>query len=464
MSGLQQFNRAVAHSQLSRQDVQEIVRFVRTRAHPCPLLLHGYCRDCPAYIVFRNATYRIVTQASIDFDYAAEHARADIVAREMLSPLRHVPRPASPPLRRTHLAHIRPPTNMSQHTCAVCTREHTSDHTCPPCTQAHLSEHTCPPNVLTPENLPPPQTNTDTQTSVTNPPMANALWQEIQATIRRAVTAPSGTPLDRLRRAISHERLSADQVIAALRPVTTTVTTTTIQHVLKQVPVAPDSSVPLPLPPSSVSMDPVVANTTLGVASRLLDRIEEGQNLTSTMYCPTPHGVTQITNALGNHQVNYSPGTASTNLLYFLRWSAAMHRQEELQALPHTHFCMYHPCPISNIYRYIRACRIGQYSPIDGKHFLNVLTSGYITHLQEHSYPESFKTEVLDDVNIGNNTVSLDDLSPVVTVPMRSLQQRDVRTRNCSIQRFSFDYEDGDVSSLETATVRIEHWPRTPRS
>jgi hypothetical protein len=465
MSAVIRFNRSAYQVQDARPDVRRIIQHVRQATHTCKLLATGYCRDCPAYLVFRNNRFSIIDQASIPFPYEEEYLLANTVATQMLARHTSFDRSQLPTFQRTGLNLISPPVEMNNHHCPTCQLQHLSDHTCPPCQEPHLRDHTCPVVPVAQDEVELPDDETETDVSQGNPAVPDEVWRELRNLLNRVSNAAPGTPLHRLNAAMTSTSTNAATLIAALRPTTTTITNTvyvpapcTRQHAEDVVPPpcplehfeVRDPSLP-PMPPSVLS-DPTVAQTTVSVLAQILSHPSPPRDAYSTV--PTRRMINSVNRALQHHQVNESPEQASESLLRALRWSASMHRQEELDALPHAVPCMYHPCPISGIYEWIQANNIPHNQFVNQDQFIRWFLHRYFNHLQSHAYPASFIQQVLTPMPFHGRAPNVYDVmrpynEPFTVSPMHPSQHN----HTALLPRLPFDYDTQPVPNSDTSVI-----------
>jgi hypothetical protein len=487
MSALTNFNSAINRTQDSRRDVRNVISHVLRSTHECPLLLHGYCRTCPAYIAFRNNQYLVVQQANIPFNYEQEYLSANITARTMLRPAAHIPRPSQPPFSRTRYGDIHPPVDTSTHTCAPCTRQHLDQHTCAPCTEPHLRDHVCAVIPTAPDIPDIPENETETDSNRGDPPLPPNVWRALRNFITQSRNAPNGTPLFGFRSAMTEAQLTPAQVIAAIRPTNTTVTNTVYVPTICTRPHAEDApptvctrlhaedaprcqlehvQAPnplLPSPPRGVSLDPTVPQALMSVSSAILSQPQPmvthyGNHITINVVRVL---LTSLVNRdRDDHQVNDGPDRASLHLTLALRWSAMMHRMDELVTLPHAEPCMYHPCLISYFQAYVRTNNIPEDHFVHHEPLLRSFLSEYRQHLETHSYPVTFVTEVLTPLEIRGRYPNVQDDSRPYTGPRSSNTIIASQfTHSVRLPRLRFDYDNQYVPATDqdvTLPLRLD--------
>lgn len=471
MSAISQFNIAISRTQEQRRDVRAIILHATSANHPCPLLANGYCRICPAYLGQRHGEFILITQTTIPFDYEREYLRATQVARNMLLPFAHIPRTGIPAPTRTRIQDIHPPTETTTHVCPPCPRQHLDQHQCPACTEPHLRDHTCPVPTATVDETNVPEDETETDTTQGAPDLPADLWNQLQNIIRQAQNAPAGTTLSRLRNAMTAASLTPAQVVAQLRPTTTTVTNTVYvpvpcsrEHADAQQPCqlehVPQADPSLPAPPRSVLLDPTVAQSLVSVTSYIINF--RNDLLTNDNNIPTPSAVHQLQNLLtarlpNDHQVNDSPVQATQSILRALRWSMVMHRADEIRTLPHAEPCLYHPCLCSFYFHYVQEHSIPADHFVRPVPFIRSYLSLYSQHLQSHGYTPSFVEQALSPLELlGRYPPTADSSRPFNGLIEHSRIGQQHANATFTLPRLRYDYDNTDVPDNDTS-VRLRY-------
>lgn len=467
MSSISRFNREISLTQDQRPDVRRIINHAVNATHACPILANGYCRTCPAYIAFRNNIYVIVNQQTIAFNYEAEYLLATTMARRMLLNHNHVSRIGIPPPQRTRISDIRPPVE-STHICPTCTRQHLDQHTCPTCTEPHLRDHTCPVAPADPVVPDVPDNTTEEERNTNGPNIDAAIWTELQSALRATAHAPAGTPLYRLHVAITSARTTPRDVINSLRLNTVTTTNTvyvpvpcTLDHNPPAVPCTlehlPSADPNLPAVPRGVLMDPTVPQTMINIFSHLLTHprpltTHYGNAITRDFVDNLIHALTHRTP--NDHWLNDSPEQASSNFARALRWSALMHRSEDLLTLPHTEPCLYHPCAISYFHQYAIDHNIPHGHFVHLEDFIRSFVSQYIDHVRTHAYAPQFVTEVTAPMPILGRYANIADISRPYDGPYgHNSMVPSQHQHTITLPRARYDFEEQDVPETNQGMI-----------